>query len=326
MKPVCATPGMNYTDKTREQLVALCKEQKITGISGKKKVDIIKMLTTQPTNTQDTGKFRTNTKDQFYTHPDVAKHCIANIHAAIQNASEYLWIEPSAGTGAFLHNIPGTYDKIGIDLDPRAPDIIATDFLTWSAPVTDKRIILFGNPPFGRQSSLAKSFIKKGCQIADVIAFILPKSFTKPSMTNTFATHFHCLVSTDLSQNAFLINGATSYDVPCVFQIWEKKSESRAIPQKIEPRGFTYVTGSSSFDIAVRRVGGLAGRCYARDGTLYSVQSHYFIRFATEETRQKRNDIMSKINEHEFPSNTTGPRSLSKSEVNIVLNDIILHN
>jgi hypothetical protein len=34
-------------------------------------------------------------------------------------------------------------------------------------------------------------------------------------------------------------------------------------------------------------------------------------------------DIIEKINKHTFPSNTVGPRSLSKSEVNVVLNQII---
>jgi hypothetical protein len=33
--------------------------------------------------------------------------------------------------------------------------------------------------------------------------------------------------------------------------------------------------------------------------------------------------IMSKINSHTFPSNTVGPRSLTKCEINVVLNDVI---
>ena len=34
--------------------------------------------------------------------------------------------------------------------------------------------------------------------------------------------------------------------------------------------------------------------------------------------------IIDKINAHIFPSNTVGPRSLSKSEANIVINQILL--
>ena len=41
-----------------------------------------------------------------------------------------------------------------------------------------------GNPPFGRQSSLAKKFIKHicSCDKTKTIAFILPKSFKKDSL------------------------------------------------------------------------------------------------------------------------------------------------
>ena len=92
---------------------------------------------------QDTGKFRTNTKDQFYTSITVAKKCIEFVISHLHNnmstslalpLSSYLWIEPSAGNGAFLHNIPETYDKIGIDIDPRAANILKQDFLTWMPP------------------------------------------------------------------------------------------------------------------------------------------------------------------------------------------------
>ena len=97
---------------------------------------------------QDTGKYRKNTKDQFYTSPDVAKKCIQILISVLHDAalhspapvlplSSYLWVEPSAGNGAFLNNIPETYDKIGIDIEP-APgadaNILKQDFLTWVPP------------------------------------------------------------------------------------------------------------------------------------------------------------------------------------------------
>jgi hypothetical protein len=93
---------------------------------------------------QDTGKYRTNTKDQFYTSPHVAKKCIQILISHLHNGelyspvlplSSYLWVEPSAGNGVFLNNIPDTYDKIGIDIEPGSgagnANIIKQDFLTW---------------------------------------------------------------------------------------------------------------------------------------------------------------------------------------------------
>jgi hypothetical protein len=270
---------------------------------------------------QDTGKFRTNTKDQFYTNPAVAKKSIETILALLPFTADYLWVEPSAGNGSFLHNIPATFARIGLDLEPKAADIKKQDYLTWEPPA-GKDIIVFGNPPFGRQSSLAKTFIKKSCPFASIVAFILPKSFTKPSMFNSFAKNFHLIHTTELDKNAFVLNGA-SYDVPCVFQIWQKKATDRPVEQTISPKGFQYVKATDAYDIAFRRVGGLAGKCYEKNGTAYSVQSHYFLKL---EKPAALKTIMQKINAHIFPSNTVGPRSLSKPEVNRVLNLFILEH
>jgi hypothetical protein len=264
---------------------------------------------------QDTGKFRTNTKDQFYTNPEVAKKSIETILTLLPFTADYFWLEPSAGNGSFLHNIPATFDRIGLDLDPKAADIEKQDYLDWEPP-TGKEIIVFGNPPFGRQSSSAKAFIKKSCQFATIIAFILPKSFTKPSMFNAFAKSFHLIHTTELAKNAFVLNGA-NYNVPCVFQIWQKKETDRPVEPKISAKGFQYVTAKDHYDIAFRRVGGLAGKCYENNGTVYSIQSHYFLKLDKKATRTA---VMKKINAHIFPSNTVGPRSLSKAEVNGVIN------
>ena len=192
------------------------------------------------------------------------------------------------------------------------------DFLEWY-PETDKQIIIYGNPPFGRQSSLAKAFIKHASKFATTIAFILPRSFTKPSMSNVFPSKFHCIHTSDIPKNAFEINNK-SHDVPCIFQIWEKRNIDREKTLKVKEYGFTYVKFSDSYDVAFRRVGGLAGKCYKVNSGVFSPQSHYFLKFDNINV----DSIMNKINLHIFPSNTVGPRSLSKSEVNEVINNIII--
>ena len=312
---------IDYSKKTCKELIAFCKEKNIKGYSGKTRDDIIKIIHSyDEKDKQDTGKFRTNIKDQFYTNDNVAKQCIRSIINLLSNPEEFLWVEPSAGNGAFLNNIPASYEKIGLDIEPRAKDIYQQDYLKWIPPI-NRDIIVFGNPPFGRQSSLAKLFISKSCKIAKIVAFILPKSFTKPSMFNAFDLTFHLIHSVELEKDSFVINGS-KYDVPCVFQIWQKKDMNRNIEEKINPVGFTYVKFSDDYDIVFRRVGGLAGKCYKNDGTNYSIQSHYFIKF-NDKVDTVIDNIIEKINNHLFPSNTLGPRSLSKSEANIVINDII---
>ena len=286
--------------------------------------------------TQDTGKYRTNLNDQFYTNEATAKKCIQHIIGLYPSSADYLWIEPSAGNGSFLHQIPPTFTKIGIDIDPKSDDIQKQDYLTWAvppSPLVEREIIVFGNPPFGRQSSFAKAFITKSGSFAKIIAFILPKSFTKPSMNNVFHRNFHLVLNIELEKNAFMLNG-TKYDVPCVFQIWEKKNSERQVEEKVTPIGFQYIKldaadtsdpPSSPYHVALRRVGGLAGKCYRATNIQRSVQSHYFIRFddPIAAVSSYIDAIIEKMNNHTFPSNTVGPRSLSKSEINVVLNEII---
>ena len=285
------------------------------------------------TTHQDTGKHRTNKHDQFYTSDVVAKQCVQWIITAVDGVDGVLWVEPSAGTGAFLHQLPPEFTKIGLDIDPKSADIIQQDYLSWNpdtAVPKKKGVIVFGNPPFGRQSSLAKAFIAKSCLFANTIAFILPKSFTKPSMYNAFHPRFHLVFNQELEKNAFIINGGAKYDVPCVFQIWEKRATERPKDEKVAPIGFEYIAAAAaaatstptSPTFALRRVGGLAGKCYT-DTATRSAQSHYFIRLNDTVSPAHHADIIEKINKHTFPSNTVGPRSLSKSEVNVVLNQII---
>jgi hypothetical protein len=265
-------------------------------------------------NKQDTGKKRVNTKDQFYTKLSVARECIQSIKDTIEKHKMYQWIEPSAGNGSFLIE-----NCIALDIDPKHKNILKQDFLEYK-PSIEKPILIYGNPPFGKQSSVAKKFIKHAATFASIIAFILPRSFVKPSMNKAFPKNFHCLFTKELEKDSFEVN-EESYDVPCIFQIWQKsdKGETRLEEYSEEPVGFTYVKQSDSYDLSVRRVGINAGTTLVK-GKKVSPQSHYFIKL---EDVNKKDKIVIDMNAHTFPSNTVGPRSLSKGEINLVLNKII---
>jgi hypothetical protein len=309
MMRVEKTATMDYTANTRNELVALCKE--------KKREENLGLLA------QDTGKGRKNRKDQFYTKGSVAKQCVDILLTTVPNARTYTWIEPSAGSGAFLQCVPASVESIGLDIDPTFTDILQADFLTWSppSPPTERQYLIFGNPPFGRQASLAKAFLRRSCQMAEVIAYILPRSFMKPSMTNVIDSAFHCLYNQELGKDSFEINGA-AHDVPCVFQIWQKQATARAIAPKLQERGFRYVRAEEPYDLAFRRVGALAGRCYPSGSDTFSPQTHYFWKLDAPFVARIP-AILARINAHVFPSNTVGPRSLSKTEANEVMNVLL---
>lgn len=239
--------------------------------------------------------------DQFYTRPEIAEVCVTVLRAHAPR--DVPWIEPSAGAGAFLQWVP---DAIGYDIEPRAPNIQTASFFDVDLPAG---CVVFGNPPFGRQSSLAKKFIRHAAQKADWIGFVLPRSFVKPSMQKAFPPTFHLAYTIEVPENAFVVNGQ-SHHVPCVFQVWKRMPHSRPEDDILTPTGFAFTQKSDGYTLAFRRVGVYAGRCCLPADTL-SVQSHYFIKLEDE---SRRDDIIAASLTHAFPTNTTGPRSLSKGE------------
>ena len=127
--------------------------------------------------------------DKFYTKPSVAKMCFDKVieYVKIDSSSDLL-IEPSAGNGAFISYMSNSCDQVKFyDLKPEHPLIVEHDYLTLDCLEFDQPSIhVIGNPPFGRQSSLALKFIKKSAEFCDSISFILPLSSKKDSFKNKF--------------------------------------------------------------------------------------------------------------------------------------------
>jgi len=269
-------------------------------------------------NNQDKGLKR-DTIDKFYTKEVVVENCVNLIKSNIDINSNDLIIEPSAGAGAFIKYINGLSNKqLYMDIAPNHKDVIKTDYLEFNEDVSDNtknKIHLIGNPPFGRQASMAKKFIKKSCEYADSVSFILPKSFKKESFQNTFPLNYHLIVNEDLPTHSFTMNNI-EYDVPCVFQIWIKKSFNREKREKEIPNGFNFVKKNEQPDISFRRVGVYAGKVDTNIEDK-SEQSHYFIKFT------KQVDVSSLHNIEFDKDNTVGPRSISKPELIEKFNEIL---
>lgn len=257
---------------------------------------------------QSTGLRRT-VIDQYYTCPEVARSCVDILRGFAP--MDRLWIEPSAGTGVFLSLVP---NALGYDIDPKHTRVKRADFMDVVVPPGS---VVFGNPPFGRQSTLARAFIRHAAETAEWIGFILPRSFTKPSMQKAFPLCFHLVHSSDLPHNSFVVND-DPYNVPCVFQVWKREETPRNVEEIPRPVGFSFVKKTDPHSFAFRRVGGTAGRCSLPSDQ--NVQSHYFIRLDDE---TKIEHILAASMTHTFPTNTTGPRSLSKQEATEFLHSCI---
>jgi predicted RNA methylase len=273
-----------------------------------------KMSKKETTIKQDTGLKR-DTIDKYYTKLDIVEDCKVQIEKHINIKENDLIIEPSAGNGSFIKIIKElTKNHKFYDLIPENKEIIKQDFLLLDVDKIIepyKKIHIIGNPPFGRQSSLAIQFIKKCCEFADTISFILPKSFKKDSNKAKFDKFFHLIYEKDLPENSFSVNG-DDCNVPCVFQIWKKKKTERIIPDKIEPKNFKFVDKTEHHDISFRRVGVYAGKI-DKETNDKSIQSHYFIKFTNNKSVNDNIKLLEKIN-FDF-NNTVGPKSINKQEL-----------
>ena len=272
---------------------------------------------------QDKGLKR-NTIDKYYTKPTVVIQCIKLVKEYIQISKEDLIIEPSAGNGAFIENIKLLSSNYKfIDLEPGNNEIEKQDFLDFDYTQVIKNfkeIHIIGNPPFGRNSSLAIKFIKKCCLFANSISFILPKSFKKDSMKKHFSQNFHLIYEIDIEDNSFLVNNIES-NVPCVFQIWQYKNEIRKEIIKKTPNNFIFVKKEDNPDISFRRVGVNAGNIM-KDINDKSEQSHYFIKFTNSKSIDDNVDKLKALH-FEF-NNTVGPKSISKQELIDAFNNLLI--
>jgi len=264
-----------------------------------------------------------NTIDKYYTKDIIVELCLENVKKYIEIHTNDLIIEPSAGNGSFISGIKSlTTNCAFYDIQPEHNEITKQDYLLYkfnNMNNTYNKIHIIGNPPFGRQSSLAIKFIKKSCEFCDSISFILPKSFKKDSLKKVFPLNYHLIFEMDLPDKSFLVNGE-EYNVETIFQIWVKKTNNRVVNQKLEPNNFIFVKKTENPDISFRRVGVNAGTLdtYIENK---SIQSHYFIKFINGKSISDNINKLSTIT-YEF-NNTVGPKSISKQELIFQFNPLL---
>ena len=269
-----------------------------------------------------TGLNRVET-DKFYTKSNIVDKCVEYVKSNVIINADDLIIEPSSGGGAFLDSLltidcsHNFYDTSPEDDRIEKRNYLILDLSGFKESF--QKIHVIGNPPFGRQTTLAKKFIKKSASFCNTISFILPRSFKKESMRKSFPKKFHLVFETDLPENSFTIE-KKDHNVSCVFQIWEKRDYDREIPELLNPQGYKFVAKTQEPHLSFRRVGVYAGKVdlVTEDK---SDQSHYFIRF---DTGQITSDQLEKLNNITYPcaEHTVGPKSISKRELIVEFNKV----
>jgi len=167
-------------------------------------------------------------RDQYFAYESMVDICLSELNNKVSELNlteeEYVYIEPSAGDGAFLKKLP-IDRRIGIDIEPRHEEIIESNFLEWSPK--EGKYITIGGPPFGHRGDLALKFINHASKFSDVVAFILPQYFENKGK-------FYCgdkiqnlrLIHTiPLSSEFYFPNGQNvKVGVKMYFQVWTNHS------------------------------------------------------------------------------------------------------
>ena len=171
-----------------------------------------------------------NNLDQFFTKDKVAALCWRKTRPVLKKLlppeeESWYFIEPSAGRGAFYDLFPAQSQKIGLDLASPRTDFLATDFLTWHpAPALAPRahVVVMGNPPFGKKSTLAVNFFNHAAELADTVAFIVPIIFRKYFIHKLLNPEFRWIHSVEIPQNSFWTPEEPDYKINCEFQVWTR--------------------------------------------------------------------------------------------------------
>lgn len=250
--------------------------------------------------------------DPFYTHPELAC-AYAGAAAERWPDPDTLFVEPAAGAGAFVRPLREAGRKVrAMDIAPRGKGIIQGDFFKPHRLFRGRHagIVVLGNPPFGRNASLAAQFFNRAAEDADGIAFIVPRTFRKMSLQARLDPLFHLAADEDVPEEAFLLDGQ-AYDVPCAWQVWERGDNERTMPEPPSVDHLIQYTSPALADFAMRRVGFYAGRVIERNITRLSKTTHYFLR----ELRNGVKDLLAGIDWLGVTDQTAGVRSLSKREI-----------
>lgn len=188
------------------------------------KFDILKMNG----ESIDYSKYTDLEKDQFFTPQKTVETCYSmfadKMEELGEDMSDFRFIEPSAGSGAFLDILPR--DTIAIDIEPQSPRVQEGDYLNWTPP-EDNNYIVFGNPPFGLRGNLALRFIKHSAQFSDYVCFILPQLFESDGKGSPRKRIKNLnLILSEVVSSKFNMPDGRETVVNVVFQIWSKKHKS----------------------------------------------------------------------------------------------------
>lgn len=277
--------------------------------------------------------------DVYYTKKEVAANLIEDMLKYLTKVDYF--IEPSAGNGVFVKALKRRLKNpkvIAFDIRPRSSFIKKMNFFDYKPTNkilgTQNLVVVFGNPPFGKNASTAVKFFEHASTFADVIAFILPRSFEKSSVIKRINREFHLVHSKVIKAygGAFTFDDK-NIDVPSVFQIWV---HTDAIPRhpkwkfkkgSLRPKTKTLSTESKHVkflkdyrgaNLMIQRVGTNAGKVTTNKSRIKerkSSRNFYFVKLPFKPTSAQLKRLDNVLKDHPDKYKTAGMPSITKGLV-----------
>jgi len=269
------------------------------------------------------GNTRVTGKEQYYTPAQTAQELTARLASMVPNLAQRTVIEPAGGTGAFIDAAAklGVADFLSFDIEPKHPRVKKADFLKTALKASSA--VTLGNPPFGRNNSLSIPFFNHAAQHSDFIAFIVPRSWRKWSVTNRLHRNFHLIDDLDLQLDYVNEAGELMHSkkrLATCFQIWERRDSLRALVA-VEDNGLVSKTTPELADVSLTVFGYGCGQLKT-EFVRKPNTTQMFLKLG----HPKSLDALKSVDFSRFFKNTAYTEALSFQEINYLLNESILGN
>ena len=269
------------------------------------------------------GNTRVTGKEQYYTPAQTAQELTARLASMVPNLAQRTVIEPAGGTGAFIDAATqlGVANFLSFDIEPKHPKVKKGDFL--KTTLHAQAAVTLGNPPFGRNNSLSIPFFNHAAEHSDYIAFIVPRSWRKWSVTNRLHRNFHLIDDLDLQLDYVTEAGELMHSkkrLATCFQIWERREELRSL-MAVADNGLVSKTTPELADVSLTVFGYGCGQLKT-EFLRQPNTTQMFLKLG----HPKSLDALRSVDFSRFFKNTAYTEALSFQEINYLLNESILGN
>lgn len=266
------------------------------------------------------GNTRTTGKEQYYTPAPLAAALVSEVAALVGDFSSRTVIEPAGGTGSFVEaaEAAGAAKVLSVDIEPKHHKVAAGDFLAVELAAQDA--ITISNPPFGRNNSLSIPFFNRAAEVSEYIAFIVPRSWRKWSVTNRLDRRFHLVSDRDLTLDYLDDSGKSLSSrklLATCFQVWQRRDQLREVV-RVTDHGFISKCGPIEADVALTVFGFGCGTVRTEferkpNSTRMFLKLHH----------PRALEALKSVDFSRFYKNTAYTEALAFGEINYLLNEYL---